>query len=508
VEPSAAEAALGEYIRALKAHRVVVALTILCCVGFALVWTTLRPDTYESSARVLVSPLPGDDSTFSGVRVVRDAGDPTRTVQTAATLLESDEAAARTARLLEPPADAGEIAAAVSIEPLGESNVLAVRATADNGGRAARIANDYTEQALQVRAQTLSSQIERLLSDLRRQQRAVSSLNSTIAGEIAVKIVQLETAQRAGDPTLSLEQSASPGTLTGPSRGLVAVLALLAGVALGTAAAVLLELTRTRVRDEEEATALFPLPVLTRVPRLTAGAIRSAGHGSPDVDPRVQPAFRPVYHYLAEQKRGGRAVALASASTGDGKTTAAVQLARTMALAGESVILIDGDLRSPAVADRLGLEDGGSATDLSSAETTLDESLVRVEGTSLWVAAIPVPASPQALEALVDRLPRLVRAARRRAGFVVVDTPALGEVTDALPLLREVDDVIVVARPGHTDRRTYASLRGLMQRMGAPVHGAVVMGVAPGRTAPRYWTSRVEQHGAALRTRLKSVFER
>jgi hypothetical protein len=68
--------------------------------------------------------------------------------------------------------------------------------------------------------------------------------------------------------------------------------------------------------------------------------------------------------------------------------------------------------------------------------------------------------------------------------------------------------VIVVTRPGHTDRRAYALMRDLLERLGAPVHGALIMDIGSDRPAPRLQTRRPRPHGAPFRARLKSVFER
>ena len=89
-----AEPALGPYLRAIRAHRAVVILTTLAFVLAALFWLTFaRTPTYEATANLLVTPLPQDDQIFRGLQLLRDSGDPTRTVQTASSLVTSNEAA-------------------------------------------------------------------------------------------------------------------------------------------------------------------------------------------------------------------------------------------------------------------------------------------------------------------------------------------------------------------------------------------------------------------------------
>jgi Mrp family chromosome partitioning ATPase/capsular polysaccharide biosynthesis protein len=472
--PRAPELALNAYLRALRSHWVVFVLIVAATVAVAVAWTIQRPARYEASARILVSPVTADDRTFVGVQVVRDTGDPTRTVQTAATLVESREAAEQTARRVGEGLSAGDVGAAVTVEPLGQSNVLAVRAEAETAEQASRIATEFARSALQVRSEAVQSQVAELIPELEAQQRAAGPESSTSA-DLATRIFQLRAAQSQGDPTLLLEQAAPPGAATGAPRSLIIVLALIAGVALGAVAALLLELARTRVRDTEEASALYPLPILARLPNVSAHTPHAASNGSLSLDRSLQHAFQALFLQLVAAG-DGRAVMLTSASKGDGTTTSAVGLATTMALAGKRVILLDCDLRWPEAAWMLGMDQGAPTEGPTDPQAALEQAHAPAPGVPLSVVSPgPVLAAPGAIETLIDRLPAIVEEARRRADFVVIDTAALGEVSDALALLPVVDDVIVVTKPGHTDRRSYEAMRDVLQRMGASVRGLVVV---------------------------------
>jgi Mrp family chromosome partitioning ATPase len=83
---------------------------------------------------------------------------------------------------------------------------------------------------------------------------------------------------------------------------------------------------------------------------------------------------------------------------------------------------------------------------------------------------------------LHERVPLLLADARAAADFVVIDTPPLGEFSDALRIAQEVDEVIVVARPRHTDRRHFEVMRDLLNRTGHVPVGMLVVG---GSQAPR-----------------------
>ena len=87
--PRAAENAWGPYLRAIAAHKVLVALTTLAALVGCIAWLATRSDTYETTAEILVTPLTAVDETFQGLPFLRDYGEATRTIQTAATLVDS-----------------------------------------------------------------------------------------------------------------------------------------------------------------------------------------------------------------------------------------------------------------------------------------------------------------------------------------------------------------------------------------------------------------------------------
>ena len=482
--PAAEDAALLTYLRAVRAHWLVFLAVVLACTSAAWLWTDARPPTYEAAARVLVAPLSASDPTFIGVQVVRESsGDPTRSVQTASALLDSGGAAQATSDLLGGDPTALEVADAVTVEPVGGSNVLAVRARAGTAEEAAAIATSYARSALALRNDAVRAQIAAVLNVLEEQRGASTAPDADL---LSARIVNLRAAQAQGDPSLSLEQEAAPGRPTGVPRSLVLVLSVIAGSALAGTAAVLLELGRRRVRDTEEASALFPLPVIARVPRLFVWRRQPTGDGALHLDAAAHEAFQRVYRELAHDPRSGSTIMFTSASAGDGKTTAAVYLAATMALAGRRVVLLDCDLRNPGAARMLGL----GRRDWTGAEVPADvrQLLVHVPGLPLSFLSFSERGLPSgATEALIDRLPDVLAQVRPVADFVVIDTAPLGEVSDALPLLRVVDHVVVVTRPGHTDRGSFEAMRDLLRRMKAPVYGLLVFGGARahGRTYAR-----------------------
>src|SRR4029453_2314586 len=151
---------------------------------------------------------------------------------------------------------------------------------------------------------------------------------------------------------------------------------------------------------------------------------------------------------------GGRRIVATSASTGDGKTTSAINLAATMAGAGQRVILLDLDLRKADGRHRPHGRRPVHPHELLSPELDL-YPLLRTPASlpSVSVLATELQQGDAILlDALYGRLPHLVAEGRARAEQVIIDTPPLGEISDALRLLDYVDEMLVVVRPGNSDR--------------------------------------------------------
>lgn len=459
--------ALGPYLRAIRARWLTVLLVTTVTVAAAFLLLVKRGDTYEATSEVLVTPLSQQDQTFVGLQLLRDTNDPTRIAQTAATVLSSPEAAARTARRLGDGLTRGTVEDGVKVEPLGESNILGITARAGDPGLSARLANAYADAALAVRAEDVARQINS----------AIETITNPV-GDERRRLANLRAARNRGDPTMSLSQRATvPRTPTGAPPWLVLALASIAGFALAVATAVLMERADRRVRNVRELLDLLPFPVLARVPSLPR---RFAGRTALDVPPAVREAFRTLQIQLdqGERRPAGRVVMITSGTSGDGKTTSALQLGAALVGAGHRVILMDFDMRKPEVEKRLGLGASRGLVTMLSSGTHLADILQPAPGLAPLrvVTAAVGPGDVVLLQVLSRRMDEILDEARELADYVIMDTAPLGEVGDALVLTSYVDDVLVIGRVGHTERRAVEQMAALLERAGAAPTGWVFTG--------------------------------
>lgn len=474
------EGALAPYLKAIRAHRVVVILVTLAAIGAAVAWQVVRSPSYQATAEILLTPVPQDDTTFLGLQILRESNDPTRTAQTAASLIHSPQAAVLTATRMGGRYDRLRVEETVKVEPKGQSNILAVVATAHGAGEAARLANTYATSALAARRRVLTTQINQ----------AVTRLRASPSSDDRDRARQLQALQGGQDPTLSISQSATPPEgPTGAPRWAIVLLAAIAGFTVASGAALLLEQINRRVRDLEELIELYPLPILGRVPEVQSRQRRAMLHDPLAVPPSVREVYRTLQVQLEQRSVGGRVIMVTSATTGDGKTMSSVNLAQALVATGQTVMLMDFDLRKPDVSGRLGVPGADGILSLASDERDLADIVVRApQLPALRVAAAGASeASVPMLPILFRRLPAIMEEARLLAHYVVIDTAPLGEVSDALQLLPFVDDVVVVARTGNTSRTNFELMRDLLERSDHRPAGMLVIG-STGRQTASYYT--------------------
>jgi capsular exopolysaccharide synthesis family protein len=484
--PSHNEGALGPYLRALRNHRLIVVLATIAALLGSTAWLTLRTPDYEAAAEILVTPLPEGNQTFVGIPFLVSSGDPTRTVQTAATLIESNAAAERTGSAL--GLSTARVRELVTVEPKGESNVLEVRATAESPELARDMADTFARESLAVRSEQLREQIattiDRLtatLADTRESGRADA------VSELSTQITALENVRDGNDPTLSISELATlPRQPIGAPAWLVLGLSGIAGLMVGLGIALLMEMTERRIRDEEELLSLYPLPVLARVPTLSRREYRRSTKAMP---PHLREAFRTLQARLEVRGTGRRTIMVTSASRNDGKTSSATNLALSLVAGGHGVVLIDFDVRKPDVAPRVGLSrPERSLSAMLDPDVRLADLLVSAPRMPLLrvVTAAGTQGDVALLEALLRMMPRVLAEAAELADYVIIDTAPLGEVSDALKIVDLVDDVILVVRPGHTNRVNLEQARDLLESVNREPSGMLLIGERPGGSTGYY----------------------
>jgi capsular exopolysaccharide synthesis family protein len=241
-----------------------------------------------------------------------------------------------------------------------------------------------------------------------------------------------------------------------PRKGRALELALLLGLAAGFGIALLIDRMDLTVRSAEDAESLLKLPCLAMLQHLEDVEMARGNRFEPiwaGTRSQAGEAFRNLrtaVSFRLASVTGPTVLLVTSAVQEEGKSFIAANLARAFAQAGEAVLLIDGDLRRPSVHRIFGIagEDGLSSYLASGngAKPAVQEAGV---ANLTLLSSGPIPDNPA--ELLGDaRLNDLITWAGQRFTRIVVDSPPVFPVTDALLWTRHAHGVVMVVRAGVT----------------------------------------------------------
>lgn len=242
-----------------------------------------------------------------------------------------------------------------------------------------------------------------------------------------------------------IKPAVSPSAPSAPNTKLNILLGLFIGTVLGVATAVLKSVMDNRVRAETDLRKVTDAPLLggitfdhdaTRKPLLTQSAPQS---------PRAE-SFRQIRTNLqfANFSRHTKSVLVTSSLPGEGKSTTATNLAIALAQAGQTVCLVDADLRRPMVHEYLALDRTAGLTTAILGWADVNDLLQPWGADGLYVLTSgQIPPNPSELlgsEQMKELLSRLEEA----FDTVIIDAPPLLPVTDAAVLSQHVGGVLLV----------------------------------------------------------------
>lgn len=266
----------------------------------------------------------------------------------------------------------------------------------------------------------------------------------------------------------------------------------LLGLGGGIALALVLENLDTTIRNVEEAKAICTLPALGMIPlqgyagngyfkKMLRAVPESNGNGSlityaQPMSPAAE-SFRALRTSIVLSSFGTppRVILVTSSLPQEGKTTVSANSAIVMAQRGSRVLLVDGDLREPAIAKMFGVAHKGGLSSIVDGSYRFEDVVVPIPQVPNLSIVSSGPASSQPAEILgSSKMKECIARWRNEFDFVIIDTPPCLSFTDAVLLSREADGVILVARWGQTTKAALRQASDLLMQVNANMIGLVL----------------------------------
>jgi len=495
--PGPQEANVLDYVAILWRRKVIILITVVVALAAGIGVDAVRTREYSSTAQLLFLP----QGLATGSTTAATSLTPTQ-LATDAQLVQSAKVRGKATQLL------GQVPPPARVALVGTTQVADVTVTSPNPQLAAKAANAYAkayitvttktyDQALLDEETTFNAQLASIqhsietitaqLDNAKVGSSQATALSSQLAGLYNQQVL---LQQQVGQIQNAISHSSVSGELvepavasTTPSSPKVveeALIAGLVGLILGIGFALLRDRLDDRIRSKEDVEkAVGGLPAI--------GLIPVTGEWRDSKTPYLIAASRPKSP-AAEAFRGLRTsvrfagldkpikvLQITSPSSADGKTTTSANLAWTMAEAGQSVVLVDCDLRRPRIHSFFNLTNERGMTSVLLGESTLADALQAVPNQPRLrvLASGSVPPNPSELlssRAAAD----IFTALSNHADIVILDSAPVLPVTDAAILANQADAVILVTSAGISTRRGVGRAFETLHRVNAPLIGVVL----------------------------------
>jgi len=279
-----------------------------------------------------------------------------------------------------------------------------------------------------------------------------------------------------------------PGKPSEVGRAATILLGTIFGLGTGLAAAVLVVQFDQRLEDLSTIESQLGMPLLSITMKGAKDAAGGVAMNLPQMflerpnSPFVESMWSlRTSLLLATPGSSPQTILFTSCNMGEGKSTIAAAQACALALRNARVLLIDGDLRRPTAARRMGLRNGTGLASLLMGRAELDAAIQPVPGIPNLSVLPSGPAPPSAALVLAsDTMSSLMETLKRRYDFIVIDSPPVLGVVDASTLAHFADAVVLVLSYEQLHRMQIQRAGEVLRRVGRSVTGIALNFAEPG----------------------------
>jgi len=316
-----------------------------------------------------------------------------------------------------------------------------------------------------------------------------AAIAQAVANSLVAAVDKLEKPKVGDSSPVSLsiiKPATSPAAPSSPNTRLNLLLGLLLGLVLGILASLLRTTLDTRIRGDSDLRHVTSAPLLGGISYDPDAAKKPLLTQTGPQSPRAE-SFRQLRTNLqfANVSDKAKTVLITSSVPGEGKSTTATNLAIALAQAGQSVCLVDADLRRPMISEYLGLDRSAGLTTALVGRADINDLLQPWGDTPLYVLASgQIPPNPSELLGSAEMKDLILRL-EQVFDTVVIDAPPLLPVTDATVLSQHVGGVVVVVGSQKVRQQDLEKSLSALEMVGSNIMG-IVLNLLPVKGADAY----------------------
>jgi polysaccharide biosynthesis transport protein len=481
---------LRDYAAILRRRAWILVLATALAIAGAVGYAEHQRKLYNATAEVLLntqnlsSVLPNSSSSNP---------DPARAAATQAGVARVPTVAANTVKAVAANLTVTQFLKESAVSASSDSDLLTFSVTNHDSGLAARLVNAYAHQYVAYRRQLDTLAFSRAAASIHTELarlRAAGESRSGLYRDLVGKSQQLATAEALQTSNALVVRTASSSSQVQPRPARDALFGGVLGLLLGVGIAFLREGFDTRVRSPGDLAARLRLPLLARLSKPPRGiAKKNSLVMLANPESTQAESFRVFATNLefANMDRRAQTILFTSASEDEGKSTTVANLAVAFALAGRKVVLVDLDLRNPALHRFFSTEMQPGVTDVVLGRDSLEKALVIEKFSDPRLSRngsgnlgfLPCGTAPPSVGEFIrsQQLAGLLAEARQQGDLVLIDsTPALG-VGDAMAVSAYVDGLVLVLNLRSVREPVLDELHRVLATSPAPVLGVAVTGV-------------------------------
>jgi non-specific protein-tyrosine kinase len=522
---------LRQYARALRRRLWMLLLLPSLAVAAAVGVTRYIPPTYESQATLLVRPAqPISSLDPSSSAVTAD-----QVAHTYAQLMTQRPLMEKVIGDLHLQTTPEALGKQVTVTPQSNTTVLTVTVQSGDPTQARDVANKLVDafisqtkdlQQSQINQYTtkIDAQLDQLKSQINREQARIDELqgnpgSGSTAARSQAKLtpdqqaelqnlqqqISLDRSQydeiarnesdiavnvaRATDSVVVIAPAVASTSPTSPKLWLNVLVAGIAGLAVAVLLALLLEQLDQSIRSPEQMVERTGLLPLAAVPAWSAGKRGQKELVAASEDLSMGESYRTLRTNIlfSAIDRQLRAISISSALPQEGKSRTAANLAVVLAAAGHSTVLVDCDFRRPSQHRLFGRLQNVGLANLMLGEASESDVIAPIEQVpNLWLLCSgPTPPNPSELLASA-RMRDLLGRLTETFTYVVIDTPPVNLVADALVLGTYTDATLLIVEHGRSRYPAVRAAKESLERVGARLLGGVLNKV-PSREGYGYY---------------------